>query len=81
MEDHTNRALIIVMIILLILILILYFLPHGIYFTSPSVTVERRVPAHPTYVQTHVYTTSSPSTTYQEQYYTTTTTQNTTTAQ
>lgn len=79
MEDHTNRALIVVMIVILIIILILYFLPHGIYFTNPgTVTVQRTMPTRPA-METHVYTSTGPATTYQQQTYTTT--EHTTTTQ
>ena len=82
-HDHTNRALVVIMIIILIIILILMFVPRGtMYFTSPTVTVQRSVPTQtmvvsPT-IQTHTYTTSTPISSYQQQ--TTTTTERTTTS-
>jgi competence protein ComGC len=82
MENHTDRALIIVMIVILIIIAIVIFLPHEPYFSVP--VVEQTQPAiiqNTLPVQSHVYTidsaspSSSSSSSYQQNTTTTTTTQ------
>jgi hypothetical protein len=81
MDDHTNRALVVVMIIILIVIAILIFLPHETFYANP-VTFQQAQPAiirTDVPVENHVvYTTttipSSSSSSYQQQNSTTTTT-------
>jgi hypothetical protein len=81
MEDHTNRALIIVMVIILIVIAILIFLPHeGLYAPYTVVEPQPAVIRTTVPVQSHIYTTtsgvpSSSSSSYQQNTTTTTTTQ------
>jgi len=74
MEDNISRGLLLIMVVIIIIIAIVYFIPHPLFYTRASVTVERSAPVHDT-VHTYTSSQSVPVTTttqYQE-----TTTQNT----